>query len=440
MTILSLLRAGSFKGAPFLVISATTTAGRKLVKHEFPNSALQSIEDLGFRPRTFSLVVETTADFIDDLLDAQSYFDNRNKLMTALESEGAGILSHPFFSTDIEVVALPYTVDEDTTELGVARFSLTFDISNAADKPVPDVAALPNINSKVNEVTDQYADDMEERFKVSNGFNLEEAVNRGQEFFIDVVLGVDKFPLLTATQQIIPATEKLNEFSSKIIEFQGDIVALVQAPAEFASAIVGTVQSVRGLYATAEAALNVYLDLFDIGDNLAIVFGTTSNRTERRINQSLLTDSIQGIVLAEAYQAASVREYETVEDVDEIKELLEDKFTKVVNAGLPVVSEITQGGFTAAVFPTETLPVNVGLSGDLITVISELRVLSNKFLDEKRLTAKNIIDITTNTTPLRKLAFGFYGEDDQDVVNSLIELNDIADITFATGELKVLSA
>jgi len=370
MTILSLLRGGSFKGASFLVNSAVTSAGRKQVKHEFPNSSRQSIEDLGFRPRVFSLVVETTADFVDGDIDPQTYFDNRNKLMDALEAGGPGILSHPFFSTDIEVVARPFNVSENVEELGIARFSLTFDISNAEDAPVPDVVALSNINAKVNEVTDQYTLDMEEAFKISNGFNLEEAVDRGNEFFDEVVGSVDKFAVVDL---VISGTEKLNEFSSKIIGFQGDIVALVQAPSDLASAIVGTVQSVRGLYATAESALNVYLDLFDIGDNLAAVFGTTSNRTERRINQSLLTDSVQGIVLTEAYQTAAVREYDTVEEVDEIKGLLEEQFIKIVNAGLPVVSEITAGGFTAAVFPNQTLPVTVGLSGDLITAISLIR-------------------------------------------------------------------
>lgn len=440
MTILSLLREGSFKGAPFLVNSAITAAGRKQVKHEFPNSSRQSIEDLGFRPRVFSLIVETTADFVDGEIDPQTYFNNRNSLMDALEEGGPGILSHPFFSTDIEVVARPFSVSEDVEELGIARFSLVFDISNAEDAPVPDVVALSNINAKVNEVTDQFTLDMEENFKISNGFNLEESVDRGQEFFTDVVLAVNRFAVLDVVDKVIETTDRLNEFSSKIIGFQGDIVALVQVPSDLASAVVSTVQSVRGLYASAETVLNVYLDLFDIGDNLAVVFGTTSNRTERRINQSLLTDSVQGIVLAEAYQSATVREYDTVDEVDEVKGLLEEQFIKIVNAGLPVVSEITIGGFTADVFPNETLPTNVGLSGDLITAISELRVISNQFLDSKRLTARNIIEVTTNTTPLRILAYRYYGEDNEDTLNSLIELNDVADITFVEGALEILSA
>ena len=435
MTILSLLRAGSFKGASFLVVSASTAGGRKQVKHEFPNSSKQSIEDLGFRPRVFSLLVETTTDIVDGELDSQTYFNNRNKLMDALESDGAGLLSHPFFSTDIQAVARPFTVSEDTTELGVSRFSLIFDISNAEDKPVPDAVALSNINEKVKAVTNQYVLDMEDSLKINNGFNFIEAASRSEEFFNDVVEAVDKV-VVTATD----ATDSLNEFSSKIIGFQSDIVGLVQVPSDLADAIIGTIQSVRGLYSSAETTLNVYLDLFDIGDNLAVVFGTTSNRTERRINQSLLTDSVQGIVLAEAYQSAAVREYDTVDDVDEVKVLLEHEFIKLVNAGLPVVSEITAAGSTADVFPNETLPTNVGLSGDLITAISELRIVSTQFLDSKRLTSRDILEVTTNTTPLRRLAFSYYGDDDEDTVNSLIELNNLSDITFADGELKVLSS
>ena len=76
--LIDLLRKGSFGGVPFLVISATTTGGRKKVKHQFPNSKKQSIEDLGFMPKSFQLVVETVQSFTQSgsELNAQSYFDN----------------------------------------------------------------------------------------------------------------------------------------------------------------------------------------------------------------------------------------------------------------------------------------------------------------------------------------------------------------------------
>ena len=79
MALLDLVRAGSFKGADFLVVSASTAGGRKQVKHEFPNSDRQSIEDLGFMPKTFSLVVEITTDFDANGAVDVSYFDNKNK-------------------------------------------------------------------------------------------------------------------------------------------------------------------------------------------------------------------------------------------------------------------------------------------------------------------------------------------------------------------------
>jgi len=41
---------------------------------------------------------------------------------------------------------------------------------------------------------------------------------------------------------------------------------------------------------------------------------------------------------------------------------------------------------------------------------------------------------------LRILAYRYYGEDSEDTLNSLIELNDVADITFVEGEVEILSA
>ena len=107
----------SFRGIPFLIGSLDTEGGRKDITHEYPNSDRRLNEDLGLLNKTFTIrgLVKT----LDD-------FTSRDRLIEALEWGGAGELVHPTFGA-ITVAAKPYTVSENTTEIGIARFSMVFE-------------------------------------------------------------------------------------------------------------------------------------------------------------------------------------------------------------------------------------------------------------------------------------------------------------------------
>ena len=55
MALLDQLSPASYKGAPFLVNRVSTSGGRKTVQHDFPNSNIQVIEDLGLSPREYRI-------------------------------------------------------------------------------------------------------------------------------------------------------------------------------------------------------------------------------------------------------------------------------------------------------------------------------------------------------------------------------------------------
>lgn len=404
MAIFDRIRRGSFKGAPFLVISASTSGGRKQVKHEFPNSPLQSIEDLGFMPKSFSLVVETTTDLSPDGINEDSYFTNRDNLIAALDEGGRGILSHPFFASDLVVVARPYSYDESFSELGVARFNLLFEPSDLAVNPRPSRSSLSAINNQVNIVTDQIGDDITDNWSVSTGFNVREGVSLVEDFLEDV---------RDNTQRLVQTTDNINQFNSDLSSLQSDIVAIVQVPQQLSNSIINIVQNTRGLYASVSSALEVFTRFFGFGDALDAVLGTTKNREEQRINQNIFITSVQAAYLAQAYQSAAVTNYTTVEEVDNTKAILEDEFNKLMN------NEI---------------------SNDLREPLSLLRTQANLFLDNQRLSAPQILDVSTFERPLRALAFDYYGEDNGDTTQTLIDLNNVVDPSFIEGDIRVISS
>jgi len=49
------IHTGSYKGAEFRIKSSSVAGGRKDIKHEFPNSNTQNIEDLGFKPKAYTI-------------------------------------------------------------------------------------------------------------------------------------------------------------------------------------------------------------------------------------------------------------------------------------------------------------------------------------------------------------------------------------------------
>lgn len=404
MTIDSLLRSGSFNGARFLVVSASTSGGRKTIKHEFPNSSKQAIEDLGFKPKTFSLVVTTVTDYADGALDPQSYFNNRDRLIAALDRGGIGTLSHPFFSVDLQLVAMPYTFDEDTTNLGVCTFNLTFEVDNKNVIPQPDVNSLSNINKAVNVATAQVSDDIVGGFSVTDGINLRSATDTLSEFFTTARDVVSVVPVVTS---------KINQFNASINSYQADVVALVQAPQLLADSLIDVVQSTRGLYETVDSALDVYLNMFGFGDNLDLVTGNTYSRIQRRVNQNLMVNGMKAAYLVNAYQAAAVKEYATVDDIDAIKATIESQYDSLIDGEI---------------------------SGDLRDAIMNVRTLTNAFLNAERVSAKHLLVVRTAQRPVRALCFAYYGTDDDAVTDSIAALNNTADISFIAGNVQVLSA
>lgn len=129
----------SFKGVPFYVIAEELTRfGRRLVKHEYPNTSEQYVEDVGGFPADFSV-----SGFVIGS-DAQDKF---NALRNALNEQGAGLLVLPFFGEktvlagECSVTVEPY--------VNVERIAFTMEYCDSRG-----LAGLADATANADSVTD----------------------------------------------------------------------------------------------------------------------------------------------------------------------------------------------------------------------------------------------------------------------------------------------
>lgn len=111
------LRPASFRGVPFYVETANAVIGRRVVLHEYPLRDKPYAEDLGKKAQTFRITAFVLGD---------DYMDQRDALIQAIETEGAGELIHPYLGTKTVTVSQDVEVAETGEEGGLARFTLTF--------------------------------------------------------------------------------------------------------------------------------------------------------------------------------------------------------------------------------------------------------------------------------------------------------------------------
>lgn len=107
---------GSFRGAPFFILSHEATGGRRHQVHEYPGRNVPYVEDLGKATGRYDLEVYVLGEF---------YQIARERLADACDAEGPATLVHPYLGTRF-VECASYAITESSREGGMARFSLSF--------------------------------------------------------------------------------------------------------------------------------------------------------------------------------------------------------------------------------------------------------------------------------------------------------------------------
>ena len=383
-----------YKGVRFLIQSHTLTAGRKTVTHEFPNSDIRVVEDLGALPDTFVITGITTGG---------NYKNDRDNLIAALNSPGPGLLVHPFFGT-LEVSATTYTLNESTTQLNVAMFSMNFQQSQANVYPAFSGQNISLINRLAILIADLLNTDIANLFVVSNGYpqNFKDAVQ-----------------LLTGCYLIFESINKpfnavintVAAYDEAVSEFNDDINSNISDPAQLSDDMKNIFLLNDQMATAPEDKFKLAIQFFGTNLNSPPIEPTTLQRVERINNRNIINQAMNLFSLLNGYNAFALTTYTRFDLLDSDFQTLENQYQYLINTYSP--------------------------SGDTLDMLKDLRVEVRTAFDAQKINVRYLVPIIVKPNTLRNICYLLYGNttDLQDLVN----INNITNPARVSGELLVFS-
>lgn len=139
------LQDASLRGIAFKVDSDEATFGRRVQVHEYPNRDKPWAEDLGRATRRFS---------VQAYLIGDDFFEQRNRLIEAIEKPGSCTLVHPYYGEMTVVVDDAVRVSHSQSEGRMCRVSFSFVESGELSFPTAGLATGQKLSSSVSFLDD----------------------------------------------------------------------------------------------------------------------------------------------------------------------------------------------------------------------------------------------------------------------------------------------
>lgn len=394
MALLDQLQGGSFRGVAFLVESTTTNAGRKTVSHEYPNSNIRYVEDLGESQEIYQ---------ITGIISGSNYIQDRDALISALKTAGRGELVHPFFGS-IQVTSKPYSLSENLTNLGIARFSMTFEKSDESVYPSASTDNTSLINEKTSSIADLIGQDLADIFSVRKQYPLNFLSAK------DILTGVTDSMGINA-DNVFKVADEISSFSGFLLGFTENINTNINNPTALASEFKLLFQSFSTIGQNAQDQFDLLESLFSYGSSESPIQQTTVQNIERETNRKIINSSINLSALTYAYNTVPHLSFTTDDDIRDIQDRLDTQFDYTM--------------------------LNNNATDDTIQLLKDLRVEVKKYLDQQSVNAFKISTITTTEMPMTILCYQYYGSINN--TQTLLDLNNTTDSSFVSGNVKILT-
>lgn len=403
-----------FRGVPFLIESSKRSGGRKLAIHEYPNIDNQYVEDLGKVVPTFS---------IDAIISGQAdYMAKRNAFIKALEDQGPGQLSHPFYG-DMFVSVATYELDESTSNLGKAVFSVTFAITGLETYPKLDISGSPLIQIKVTNTVTLINAHISENYQpagitsasVSSRLTQNYIPNKFNQSYNTSIISTVSAALNKACLAILALTNNLEPDMSHTRSYNSDMETNKNTIAidgqSVADSITGGFDNINNLDADSDILYTGWKSCFDFRSNEKFPSITTVQKLRNLDNHLLITGCFNMLALIYAYQEAANIEFLIYDDLRKVQTELENQYQYIL--GIPKVDY------------------------DLLNAVQDIRSDSVKYFNNIGKQVYKITDAYTNVIPMTVLAYQYYGN--LDYQTELIRLNNIKEPSFVAGNVKILT-
>ncbi len=338
------LLTASFRGVTFSVRSESQSeGGRKIVLHEYPNSADRYAEDLGKIPPRFS---------VRAFVSGQDFIARGRSLQAALDEEGSGRLVLPTFGA-FDVTALPYSKDSNQNSVGEISYTLQFAVSSANAAPINMLSTVQTVFSLgddargaiESELVDLWQDAVQKANKIVSEYDLEEIASSVATTFETTTESSAANDLNNSVDNILRNSGRYvsdgEQLSSFLVQTgSDDITGLFQATS------IGQVggSGYSAAISLLEFGSDLTLQLTEIGRSSTVFSdeedesraiplwpATTADRIKRNENRTTLVDTTRLNALIVAFEQAAASEYSTSDEIVEVRTQLEDSYDQLIN-------------------------------------------------------------------------------------------------------------
>ena len=416
---LSELSEARFNGVKFFVRTENlTSAGPRIIIHEYLNSDVLFVEDIGQIPNRFS---------IDAFIHGEYWFEDYQNLLNALNETGPKVLILPTFGTIEAAYAGQYSIDHSHTNIGEVRFRLNFIVGEVEPPFVSDF----NETSDIISAGDTFRSRLQEAFE-----NLWEAY----ETISGITQGI--YDITRAGSRIINEYRNfmqsgpLGELLNLVTIGSASIGNLVTLPEDLAAIFIAGNDQVLGAFSTIsiglengfETAMNMTYygstlstNLVDIEEGRSGQEDTnigdfdvplwpedTEERRVRNNNRLLMVNMVRTNSLVLAYEQATQIEYQTDTQIDAVRSQLEAAYKQLI------------------ITDTDNTPELIQNVQEVRESINTVRTRTNNFLQQQEQQVFTVSDLNLKVpTPASVLAYRLYAEDidsTEDLFNRSIEL------------------
>ena len=387
---ISKLPEASYNDVRFLYQSSSIGGGRKTVTHEYPNSDIRFVEDLGGLRKTYN---------IEAVVDNNNNNNQRDQLINALDSKNIlGKFVHPEYGAK-NVKLINYTINNSKNQLGITTFSITFE---EADLPVKgevesNTGFLSNLRNIAGEnVSNKLAKGWKTFTTVKEGFDKTNKIIKDTGREIKKVAGL-----------VAGAGDGINDFTTSINEIVNNSQALVNSPSILAQRLTNSFNALEVAFDNAQNVFDSVKNLMQF-KNDTVPTGNSNTRDNILENQRLTNNLITVNSFAIAYNQASQVDYKNQNELSNNIKILKDNFKNIS-----------------------------GLDRDSLLELQRIRIEFQKVINDLSISLPKVSNFETNKIPLNVLIYQLYGSLDKK--EDLKELNKFKDTSQIEGTIKILS-
>ncbi len=393
------LPQASFRDVPCLFQnSSIDNKGRKTATHEFPDSSIRVVEDLGEDNDIFTVNFE---------IDYNNNFSARDNFINALRQEGSGLLILPMEQPE-EVTVVNFNRNDSKSALGITAFNITFQKSDKNRFPQIVEGNTGLVSSLKDEILQENTNAFVQLWSdvTDNKAKFDSAVAKVANTINDRAQGIRR-----VASNIRSTTDGFAALANSLNDIIQAVNVLVTAPSDLATSFQFALSNFETAYDNAQDTFDSIGQLlgFTAGDQDILQIGGT--QADKLDNQNLMNSLISVNALAIGYNQAVNITYNNTDELNKSVSILENGFLALSRDAIP---------------------------DDLYNSILELRKEVNNIFKNLTVGLPVVTLINyVNPRPLAVLVYELYGS--LDLINDIEDLNSFRDTSNISGDVRILS-